>query len=73
MNPANRAAAGAFLTLAAVMAGHAILETARDALFLARVPVSRLPWVYLAVTLGVVLVARAQHAYSDYGAGMSSR
>jgi AAA family ATP:ADP antiporter len=64
LNPANRAAAGAFLTLAAVMAGHAILETARDALFLARLPVSRLPWVYLAVTLGVILVARAQHAYS---------
>ena len=64
LNPANRAAAGAFLTLAAVMAGHAILETARDALFLARLPVSHLPWVYLAVTLGVILVARAQHAYA---------
>ncbi|MEP7121543.1 MAG: Npt1/Npt2 family nucleotide transporter [Byssovorax sp.] len=64
MNPAYRAAVGAFLTLAAVMAGHAILETARDALFLARLPVSHLPWVYLAVTLGVILVARAQHAYS---------
>ena len=61
---ANRAAAGAFLTLAAVMAGHAILETARDALFLARLPVSHLPWVYLAVTFGVVVVARAQRAYS---------
>src|SRR4051812_21655309 len=48
------------------MAGHAILETARDALFLARLPVSQLPWVYLAVTLGVILVARAQHAYARF-------
>ena len=64
LNPANRAAAGAFLTLAAVMAGHAILETARDALFLARLPVSHLPWVYLAVTFGVIVVARAQHEYA---------
>jgi ATP:ADP antiporter, AAA family len=66
LSPANRAAAGAFLTLALVMAAHAILETARDALFLARLPVSRLPWVYLAVTLGVILVARAQHAYARF-------
>ena len=66
LSPANRAAAGAFLTLALVMAGHAILETARDALFLARLPVSRLPWVYLAVTLGVIVVARAQHAYARF-------
>ncbi len=66
LSPANRAAAGAFLTLAAVMAGHALLETARDALFLARLPVARLPWVYLAVTLGVILVARAQHAFSRF-------
>jgi AAA family ATP:ADP antiporter len=66
LNPANRAAAGAFLTLAAVMAGHAILETARDALFLARLPVSHLPWVYLAVTLGVIIVARTQHAFARF-------
>ncbi len=66
LNPANRAAVGAFLTLAAVMAGHAILETARDALFLARLPVSHLPWVYLAVTLGVVVVARMQHAFARF-------
>ncbi|MEO5731005.1 MAG: Npt1/Npt2 family nucleotide transporter [Byssovorax sp.] len=66
LSPANRAAAGAFLTLATVMAGHAILETARDALFLARLPVARLPWVYLAVTLGVILVARAQHAFARF-------
>jgi ATP:ADP antiporter, AAA family len=63
LSPGNRAAAGAFATLAAVMAAHAILETGRDALFLARLPVSHLPWVYLAVTFGVIVVARAQRAY----------
>jgi AAA family ATP:ADP antiporter len=66
LSPANRAAAGAFVTLAAVMAGHAILETARDALFLARIPVARLPWMYLAITLGVIVVARAQHAFARF-------
>jgi len=66
LSPVNRAAAGAFVTLAAVMAGHALLETARDALFLARLPVAHLPWVYLAVTLGVVGVARAQQAFARF-------
>ena len=39
----------AFVTLFALIASHALLETARDALFLARVPASRLPWVFLAI------------------------
>ena len=34
-----------FLTLFALIASHSVLETARDALFLAKVPVTRLPWV----------------------------
>lgn len=41
----------AFLTLFALIASHSMLETARDALFLARVDASRLPWVFLAVAL----------------------
>ncbi|MDH3284156.1 MAG: hypothetical protein OEQ13_05410 [Acidobacteriota bacterium] len=40
---------GALLTLFGFMTGHALLETARDALFLARLPATRLPWVYLAI------------------------
>lgn len=32
-----------------VMLAHAILETSRDALFLANIPARRLPWVYLAI------------------------
>jgi AAA family ATP:ADP antiporter len=39
----------AFLTLLSLIASHALLETARDALFLASVPAARLPWVFLAI------------------------
>jgi AAA family ATP:ADP antiporter len=45
----RRNALGAFLTLFGLMTGHALLETARDALFLAHLPPSKLPWVYLAI------------------------
>jgi len=48
------AALAAFLILVA----HAILETARDALFLTHLPTARLPWVYLAVALLAVLGLR---------------
>ncbi len=41
----------AFLTLFALIASHALLETARDALFLAKIAASRLPWVFLAVAV----------------------
>jgi ATP:ADP antiporter, AAA family len=47
----------AFLTLFALIASHALLETARDALFLAKIPASRLPLMFLAIAvLSVVLV-----------------
>jgi len=49
---------GAFLALFGILAGHTLLETARDALFLARLPPSRLPWVYLliaALAVGIAL------------------
>ena len=45
---------GAFLTLFGILAGHTLLETARDALFLARLPASQLPWVYLAMAVVAV-------------------
>jgi len=40
---------GAFLTLFGILAGYTLLETARDALFLAHLAPSQLPWVYLAM------------------------
>ena len=45
----RRPTAIAFLVLFGILAAHTILETARDALFLARLPPSQLPWMYLAM------------------------
>ena len=45
-------------TLFLVLAAHAVLETARDSLFLAHLPVSRLPWVYLALAALALLASR---------------
>ena len=47
----RRATWTAFLSLLGILAGHTLLETARDALFLTRQPASRLPWVYLAIAV----------------------
>lgn len=52
----RKAAASAFLALFGILAAHTILETARDALFLARLPATRLPWMYLAIALTAVLL-----------------
>ena len=40
-----------FTTLLLTMTAHAVLETARDALFLQKLPPSRLPWAYLMIAL----------------------
>jgi AAA family ATP:ADP antiporter len=50
----------AFLTLFGVMAAHAVLETARDVLFLAELSAARLPWVYLAIAAAALLVTVVQ-------------
>lgn len=47
----RRAAGAAFVTLAFVLGGHAVLETARDALFLRSLPPAQLPWVYLIIAV----------------------
>lgn len=54
----RRDAFGAFLTLLGFMAGHSLLETARDALFLAELPASLLPWVYLTLAASALLLTR---------------
>ena len=56
----RRGASGAFLVLFGILAGHTVLETARDALFLSRLPASRLPWVYLAMAAAAVVVWKFQ-------------
>jgi ATP:ADP antiporter, AAA family len=45
----RRAVYAAFASLLLVTAAHTLIETARDALFLAKLPASRLPWVYLGI------------------------
>lgn len=46
-------------TLFATMAGHTLLETARDSLFLARTPVARLPWAYALIAIVALLAVEA--------------
>ncbi len=49
-------ALAATTTIAAIMAAHELLETARDAIFLSSLPAARLPWVYLAIAaVGLVI------------------
>jgi len=47
----RRDTAVGFATLLVLMAGHAVLETARDALFLATLPAKLLPWAYFLIAL----------------------
>ena len=54
---------GAFVTLLGFMTSHALLETARDALFLASIPSSRLPWVYLAIAAIALGITQLQHIF----------
>jgi AAA family ATP:ADP antiporter len=54
----RRDAWAAFSTLFVLIGSHSLLETARDALFLGRVPATRLPWVYLAIALLSLLLVR---------------
>jgi AAA family ATP:ADP antiporter len=53
----RRQIAAAAGTIALVLIAHAVLETARDALFLSNVPPTRLPWLYLALA-GLVIASR---------------
>ncbi|HEY3587974.1 MAG TPA: hypothetical protein VGK85_12515, partial [Myxococcaceae bacterium] len=43
-----------------LVGAHGLLETARDGLFLVEQPVNRLPWLYLAVTAGVLVLTPLQ-------------
>src|SRR5579862_2334107 len=57
--PDNRFAHRAFVTLFLIVAAQSLTETARDAMFLSRLPLTQLPWMYLAVAVASVLVTRA--------------
>src|SRR6185503_16496198 len=48
----------AFATLLVTTAGHTMLETARDALFLSKLPATHLPIVYVAIAATGLLMSR---------------
>jgi len=56
----RRSATAAFLTLLGILASHTLLETARDALFLSRLPATQLPWMYLALAAAAFPAARGR-------------
>jgi len=56
----TRLRTNAAVTLGGVMAGHILLETACDSLFLANVAIGRLPWVTIAVALLAVIASRGR-------------
>ena len=47
-----------FVTLLTIVAAHTVLETARDSLFLAALPASRLPWAYLGIAVLAYLASQ---------------
>src|SRR5262249_5075319 len=57
-------------TLLVIVAAHTMLETARDALFLADLPVARLPWAYLGIA---TLAFAAGHGSARLGSGRPAR
>lgn len=73
VRPAERATTGrAFLVLLLITAGHTLAETARDALFLARIAPARLPWVYLGLALvGAVIGLRPRAPQSPRRLGVT--
>ncbi len=56
---------GAFALLFLLMVSHAMLETARDTLFLSSIPASRLPVVYLLVAGASLAVLQLQKMLQD--------
>jgi ATP:ADP antiporter, AAA family len=62
----------AFATLLAVTTGHTLLETARDAFFLAKMPASQLPWMYLVIVALALALAQIRAARADSRGGVAA-
>jgi AAA family ATP:ADP antiporter len=54
----------AFGALLAITTGHTLLETARDALFLSKLPAAQLPWMYLIIVVLALALAQIRRADS---------
>ncbi|MDB4945362.1 MAG: lyase domain protein repeat-containing protein [Labilithrix sp.] len=61
----------ALATLLLVTTGHTLLETARDAFFLAKMPASQLPWMYLAMVALALLLSQLRVARADSKGGIA--
>ena len=61
----------AFLALLGVTTAHTLIETARDALFLARIPATRLPFLYLTIAAIGIGTTRASLALAGRGKARS--
>lgn len=61
----------AFATLLTITTGHTLLETARDAFFLAKMPASRLPWMYLAIVALALALSQLKAARADSKGGVA--
>jgi AAA family ATP:ADP antiporter len=59
----GRLVLGTFLALFGIVGGHTVLETARDAIFLSRLPPSQLTLVYAAVAVGTLLLSSWNTAF----------
>lgn len=58
----RRSTFAAFGTLLAITTGHTLMETARDALFLTKLPAAQLPWMYLIIAAFALALAQATKA-----------
>ena len=65
----RRQAYVASVLIGGIMAAHSLIETARDALFLARLPPAQLAWVYLAIAV----VSLALFVLQEHGRQRSGR
>jgi AAA family ATP:ADP antiporter len=61
----------AFAALLAITTGHTLLETARDAFVLAKMPASRLPWMYLVIVAIALLLSQIKAARADSKLGVA--
>jgi ATP/ADP translocase/HEAT repeat protein len=63
----QRYALAGFFAFFGILCAHQMLETARDALFLASIPASKLPWMYIAIAILASAIAYLQRLGSRSG------
>ena len=56
----------AFGTLLAITTGHTLLETARDAEFLSKLPATQLPWMYLLIVVLALVISQFRNTDSKH-------